>query len=140
MIESFFSLLATVGFHHPLHPMLTHIPMGMIIGMVLFSLLGLARHSSALARTAFHCSVLALIFIIPVAAAGYMDWMYLMDGEWNIFIKVKMVLAALLTILLILAVILKIRDATPTTVLLVYLLCLACAGGLGFSGGSLVYG
>jgi uncharacterized membrane protein len=140
MIESIYSFLAAIGFNHPLHPMLTHIPMGMIIGMVLFSLLGLVRHSSALAQTAFHCSVLALIFIIPVIAAGYMDWQHLMEGEWNIFIKIKMVLGGLLTILLVLAVILKVRDATPTTMLIIYLLCLACAGGLGFSGGSLVYG
>lgn len=140
MIESIYSLLAAIGFHHPLHPMLTHIPMGMIIGMVLFSLLGLVRNSSSLADTAFHCSVLALIFIAPVIVAGFMDWIHLMEGDWNLLIKVKMVLATLLTALLILSVVLKVRHATPATMLIVYLLCLACAGGLGYSGGSLVYG
>ena len=40
MVESLYTFLAAVGFTHPLHPMLTHVPMGMIIGMVVFSLLG----------------------------------------------------------------------------------------------------
>ena len=43
MIESIYAALAKVGFTHPLHPILVHVPMGMIIGMFIFSLLGLTR-------------------------------------------------------------------------------------------------
>lgn len=140
MVENFYSFLEAVGFSHPLHPMLTHIPMGMIIGMVAFSLLGLILRNQALQQTAFHCSVLALLSVLPVIGAGVLDWLQFQGGEWNTLIIAKMVLGGLLTILLAVAVIQKKKNATPTRMLLFYILCLACAGGLGYSGGELVYG
>jgi len=140
MVENLYSFLAKIGFSHPLHPMLTHVPMGMIIGMVVFSFLGLIWKDKNFAQTAFYCSVLALVAIFPVIGAGILDWLHLQQGEWNVYIIVKMILAVLLTILLILSVILKGKGTTANKMLLIYLLCLACAGGLGFSGGQLVYG
>jgi uncharacterized membrane protein len=140
MVESLYSLLAAVGFTHPLHPMLTHIPMGMIIGMVAFSLVGFIWKNNKLTETAFHCSVLALLSVGPVIAAGVLDWLHLQQGEWNKFIIIKMVLGAVLTILLAVSVVLKNKGANPAKIFLFYLLCLACAGGLGYSGGTLVYG
>jgi len=41
MVEGLFALLEKIGFSHPLHPMMTHLPMGMVVGMVVFSLIGL---------------------------------------------------------------------------------------------------
>lgn len=140
MVESLYSFLAAIGFSHPLHPMLTHIPMGMIIGMVIFSLLGLMWKNSTLSQTAFHCSVLALIFIGPVIVAGILDWLHRMEGEWDPLIIIKMVLAVVLTVLLAFSVVLKKKGASPGKMFLIYMLCLACAGGLGYSGGELVYG
>ncbi|MBU1565989.1 MAG: hypothetical protein KJ630_10215 [Proteobacteria bacterium] len=140
MIESIYSFLAAVGFTHPLHPMLTHVPMGMIIGMVVFSLLGLILKNTDLGETAFHCSVLALLAVGPVIAAGVLDWLHLQQGEWNKFIIIKMILGTVLTILLGVSVTLKKKGASPAMMFLFYFLCLACAGGLGYSGGTLVYG
>ncbi len=140
MVENLYSLLEKVGFSHPLHPMLTHVPMGMIIGMVVFSFLGLIWKNGNFGQTAFHCSVLALLAILPVIGAGMLDWLHFQEGEWNVYIIVKMILGVLLTILLIFSVILKRRGTTPNKMLLIYILCLACAGGLGFSGGELVFG
>ncbi len=140
MVANFYSFLEAVGFSHPLHPMLTHIPMGMIIGMVAFSLLGMISRNQALHQTAFHCSVLALLTVLPVIGAGVLDWLQFQEGEWNTFIMLKMVLGGLLTVLLAVAVIQKKKNATPSKMLFFYFLCLACAGGLGYSGGELVYG
>lgn len=140
MVESLYSLLASLGFSHPLHPMLTHVPMGMIIGMVTFSFIGLLWKNSNLGQTAYHCSVLALLTVIPVIGAGMLDWLQFQEGEWNIFIIAKMILGTVLTILLAVTVIQKKKGATPTRLLVLYVLCLACAGGLGYSGGELVYG
>ena len=140
MVENLYSFLEKVGFTHPLHPMLTHVPMGMIIGMVVFSLLGLIWKNGNFGQTAFHCSVLALLTVLPVIGAGMLDWLHLMEGDWNVFIKIKMILGTLLTVLLLLSVILKSKGTTPSKMFLIYLLCLACAGGLGYSGGELVYG
>lgn len=140
MIENLYDILAKFGFSHPLHPMLTHVPMGMIIGMVVFSLLGLIWQDKFFNRTAYHCSILALLSVIPVIIAGMLDWLQFMEGEWLTFIIIKMVLGALLTILLAVSVILKSKEGSPKLIFLFYFLCLACAGGLGYSGGSLVYG
>jgi uncharacterized membrane protein len=140
MVESLYSFLASVGFTHPLHPMLTHVPMGMIIGMVVFSLFALLWNNTDLAETAFHCSILALLSIIPVIGAGVLDWLHLQQGEWNKYIIAKMILGTLLTIFLAISVVMKKKGVSPVKMLLYYFLCLACAGGLGFSGGQLVYG
>lgn len=140
MIENLYSFLSTVGFSHPLHPMLTHVPMGMIIGMVVFSILATVLRSDGFGQTAFHCSVLALLGILPVIIAGLLDWQHFQEGELNGFIVVKMVLGVVLTALLAVSVVLKRKGAPASRMLLLYLLCLACAAGLGYSGGELVYG
>ncbi|TKB28169.1 hypothetical protein FCL47_01360 [Desulfopila sp. IMCC35006] len=140
MVENLYSFLAKIGYSHPLHPMLTHIPMGMIIGMVVFSLIGLIWKEKNFGQTAYYCAVFALVAIPPVISAGILDWLHFQEGEWNTYIIIKMVLAAILTQLLIFAVILKKRGAMPGKMFLIYLLCLACAGGLGYCGGTLVYG
>lgn len=140
MIERLYSFLEAIGFSHPLHPMFTHIPMGMVIGMVAFSLLGLLWKKPNFNQTAFHCSVFALLAIIPVISAGLLDWRQFQGGDWNGLIITKMVLGALLTALLITSVILKKKGVPPRKIVLIYLLCLACAGGLGYSGGELVFG
>lgn len=140
MVENIYSFLSTIGFSHPLHPMLTHVPMGMIIGMVVFSFAGLVWRKSTLDQTAYHCSVLALLAILPVIGAGMLDWLHLLAGEWEPLIIIKMVLGGVLTVLLVFCVVLKKKNVSPSKMLLLYLLCLACAGGLGYSGGELVYG
>lgn len=140
MVESLYTLLASLGYSHPLHPMLTHVPMGMIIGMVVFSLFGLLSRKSVFMQTAFHCSVLALLAVFPVIGAGVLDWLHFQEGAWNPYIIAKMVLGLVLTVLLAISVILKRKGASPTKMLLIYLLCLACAAGLGYSGGELVFG
>ncbi len=140
MVENLYSFLAKIGYSHPLHPMLTHIPMGMIIGMVVFSLIGLIWKENNFGQTAYYCAVFALVAIPPVISAGILDWLHFQEGEWNTYIIIKMVLAAVLTQLLIFAVILKKRGAMPGKMFLIYFLCLACAGGLGYCGGTLVYG
>ncbi len=140
MVENFYSLLAKIGYSHPLHPMLTHVPMGMIIGMVVFSFLGLIWKNKNFDQTAYYCSVLALVAIPLVIGAGILDWLHFQQGEWNNYIVAKMILAAILTILLIFSVVLKKKGASPSRMMLIYILCLACAAGLGYSGGQLVYG
>jgi hypothetical protein len=114
--------------------------MGMIIGMVIFSFLGLIWKNRNFGQTAFYCSVVALAAVLPVTGAGLLDWLHFQQGEWNVYIIAKMILAGVLTFVLILSIVLKEKGATPGKMLLIYLLCLACAGGLGYAGGELVYG
>lgn len=140
MVEKLYGLLEAIGFNHPLHPMLVHIPMGMVIGAALFSLTARYWKKQRLEESAYHCAIVALIFVIPTIITGFLDWQGKFGGEWGFFIILKMILGVALTILLTVAVVLKNKGAEPKTLLIVYLLCLACAGGLGFSGGEIIYG
>lgn len=140
MVESLYLTLENIGFAHPLHPALTHAPMGMIIGMVLFGVLGVIWKGKNFSQTAYYCSVVALISVIPTAFLGTLDWLHFYQGELLTLIKVKMVLTVILTILLAISVILKNKGASSIKLLILYFLCIGCAGGLGFSGGDLVFG
>ena len=140
MIDRLYALLESVGFTHPLHPIMVHIPMGMVIGTVLFGVAGIVGKKASLFNTAHHCAVLALIFIVPTIVTGILDWQAKLGGGWEKLIIIKMVLGVILTGLLTTAVVMKYKGLTPRKLLILYLLCMACAGGLGFSGGELVYG
>ncbi|TKB06468.1 DUF2231 domain-containing protein [Desulforhopalus sp. IMCC35007] len=140
MTEFIFSTLEAIGFAHPLHPALTHIPMGMVIGCFFFGLVAFVTRKAVFLKTSLHCSVLALIFIIPTIFAGYLDWQQFFGGTMSIFITIKIVLAIVLTLLLAYSIRENIQGAGVGKMFLLYTLCLACAGGLGFSGGEIIYG
>ncbi len=71
MIEFLYELLNQVGFTHPLHPAITHLPMGMAMGAFFFSL-GSLKYAE-LARTAYHCAILGLIFVLPTMFLGILE-------------------------------------------------------------------
>ncbi|PHR24079.1 MAG: hypothetical protein COA36_16105 [Desulfotalea sp.] len=140
MTDLIFSTLEAIGFAHPLHPALTHIPMGMVIGCFIFGLVAFITKKPAYSKSAMHCSVVALLFIIPTIIAGYLDWQQFFGATMSVFIIIKFVLAAVLTVLLAISIRAGLQGASTGKMFLLYTLCLACAGGLGFSGGELIYG
>lgn len=140
MTASLFALLETIGFTHPLHPALTHIPMGMVMGCCIFSLLAWKLDRAEFNRTALHCALLALLFIAPTIVAGLLDWQHRYGGLLQPLIVVKMALAPILTGLLVYTVLEHRKNAAARKIFLLYALCLFCAVGLGFAGGELVYG
>lgn len=141
MTELIFDLLNKIGFSHPLHPAFTHIPMGMIVGTFFFGLTSIVLRKPGLLKTAYHCSVLALVFIPPTIIAGILDWQHSYDGEVEALIILKLILAAVFTVFVGAAVKMgRNKDIDPKRLLIVYVLCLLTAGGLGFSGGELQYG
>jgi uncharacterized membrane protein len=140
MTELIFSTLEALGFAHPLHPAITHIPMGMVIGCFFFSLFGFITRKPIFLKSAFHCSVLGLLFIVPTIIAGYLDWQQFFGATMSTFIIVKFILAGVLTLLLAVSIRASLKGTGSGKMFLLYTLCLACAGGLGFSGGELIYG
>ena len=140
MIESLYTLLAKVGFTHPLHPALTHIPMGMVMGCFFFGFLAWYAQKADFHKTCLHCSILALIFIFPTIIAGVFDWQHLYGGRYLPLIIIKMILAVVLVVLLGYSIWLNRQGGASKKLFLVYVLCLLCAVGLGFSGGQLIYG
>jgi mono/diheme cytochrome c family protein len=141
MIDFIYQTLAKFGYTHPLHPILIHVPVGMVIGAFLFALTSRIFHSANLAQTARHCIILALIVLLPATLLGIMDWQHFYGGAMLFPIKVKIVLAGLLLVFLILAVVFgRLQEASSRRVFALYLFCLLSAVGLGYFGGELVYG
>lgn len=140
MTEFVFNTLESVGFAHPLHPALTHIPMGMVMGCFFFGLAALFFKNTIYLKTALHCSVVGIIFILPTIIVGVLDWQHFYGATLGPLIIIKMVLAAILTLLLGFSIRLNLKGAGAKQLFGVYCLCLLCAIGLGFSGGELVYG
>lgn len=138
MIEFVFELLNKVGFNHPLHPAITHLPMGMIMGGFMFSVASL--RIPALIRTAYHCVILALVFVIPTLLLGVMDWQHFYMGEWSGLYLIKFILAGTLIAMLAAAVKLANVDKPSPMVIALYGLLLVNAIGLGFTGGEIQFG
>ncbi len=141
MTEVIFGFLNSIGFTHPLHPAFTHIPMGMVIGAVVFRLASFLPRMKPLAKTGYHCVILGLLGVFPTIFTGYLDWQHRFGGTWEFLIVLKMVLAAVLTALLLLT---AIKDDPENRgfdrVTGWYVLMVLVAVGLGFSGGELQYG
>jgi len=141
MIDFIYQTLAQIGFRHPLHPAITHIPMGMAIGGFLFAAASFVFKKDLLAKTAHHCCTLALLFVLPTMLLGYMDWQYKFEAEWSNLILIKIILALIFTGLLLLAFLLGKNEKTDIRKkLIAYAFCMLVAIGLGFTGGEIQYG
>jgi hypothetical protein len=113
--------------------------MGLVMGAFFFSLAALKYE--VLAKTAHHCIVLALLFVLPTAFFGILDWQHFYQGEWSGLIITKFALTALLAALLGVATFFGARQQTSLrTKIAVYSLCLLNVIGLGFTGGEIQYG
>lgn len=139
MIEFIYSTLSAIGFTHPLHPVITHIPMGMVIGALMFQFASFRWED--LSKTAFHCIVLGLIFLPPTALFGFMDWQHRYAGYLSGIILAKFLLAIALFILLAAEVYLyRIGSDNKKLTAALYTMNLIAAIGLGFLGGELIFG
>lgn len=141
MIDLIYQSLAEIGFHHPLHPAIVHLPMGLIMGGFLFGIGSAILNNRELTRTAHHCFTLALIFILPTILLGYTDWQYKFDAEWSLLILLKIIFAFVLFIMLASAYwVGRKNNGNIKLILLIYALCLINTIALGFMGGEIQYG
>ena len=141
MIEFVYQTLTKIGYTHPIHPPLTHIPVGMAIGAFFFGLAAWLLRNEKLAQSARYCIVLALLGLLPTALLGYMDWQHFYAGGSLFPIKMKFVLAALLLVLLLIAAILGRKERIASIgAVAIYGLCLLNVTALGYFGGELVFG
>jgi uncharacterized membrane protein len=142
MFDFIYQFLEKVGFTHPLHPAMTHIPVGMVIGGFLFALAAFLSKKQNLWATAHHCYILAALSVLPTVMLGVMDWQYKFRGEWSYLIILKIIMACVLTALLLVAI--KFgkpgENKSNLVKLVIYAACLVAATSLGFLGGELQYG
>jgi uncharacterized membrane protein len=141
MASKLYHFLDGIGYHHPLHPVLTHLPVGLTIAAFVFILLAYILKSDKYIHTARHCTVLAALAVIPTAIMGYMDWQHFYGGTYLMAIKMKIALAVILMGLLLIAASMgRIGARVSGKKLLVHFSGLLVVAGLGFFGGELVYG
>ena len=141
MLDSIYQFLAKLGYSHPIHPTEVHIPIGLVVGALVFAVVAAVFRRERLLLTPRHCLILSLIWVFPTVLFGIMDWQHFYHGAWLFPIKVKLVMAPVLIILLVVAIILGHKyGATSKATLFVYFLCFCSVVVLGYFGGQLVFG
>jgi len=141
MIQSVYQVLADLNYHHPLHPAIVHLTIGMVMGALIFGVLAWLTQSSAMAQTARHCTGLALLSVIPSAAVGYADWQHFLGGVWIFPIRWKLILtAALFTVLVIAWLSARHSEKTNFGQVVIYGVCFAIVATIGYLGAELVHG
>ncbi|MEN9939158.1 MAG: hypothetical protein RLZZ387_5737 [Chloroflexota bacterium] len=58
---------------HPLHPFTVHLPIGLLIGNALLTLIYLRRGDRSYEVSAFHCLWLGWLLLLPAVATGVWD-------------------------------------------------------------------
>ncbi len=141
MIDGFYDFLDKIGYLHPIHPAMVHMPIGLVVGSLFFGGTGLALSRTSLSRAAYYTLVLALIFWVPTVIFGVMDWQRYYGGAWLFAIKMKIGLAGTLGVLLVSGIWLGHREPMRVKRLIpIYLLCFLTVSSLGYFGGQIVYG
>jgi uncharacterized membrane protein len=141
MIDFFYHTLEAIGFAHPVHPAITHLPMGMAMGGFIFLLGSVVLKKEELVKTAHYCVIMALLFVVPTMVLGLMDWQYKFDGEWSNLIMFKLILALIFCGLLVSAFTVgKKEQPNIKHLFILYGIIMLNAIGLGFIGGELMYG
>jgi mono/diheme cytochrome c family protein len=153
MIHFIYQVLGRLGYHHPIHPMVTHIPVGLTIAAIVLAIISLLFRRVQLKISAWHCAIIAIVGVVPTVVSGYMDWQEKYHGLWSSQIILKIIFAAALFLCLLVALLIgrarpdDSRDAarpwrTPRSiaVLVLYALSFFLVVGLGLEGGDLVYG
>lgn len=135
VIAAFYSILEKIGFYHPVHAALVHIPIGLLVGA---SILGLTAHFR---RCAWHCFIIVLVFFFPTVLTGIMDWIHRFAGAMLFPVQMKILLAAVLLLLLLAGFYLgRASQGERRSLPVLYVACFVIVSGIGYFGGELVYG
>ncbi len=116
-------------------------PIGLVTGALVLGLVAWLFRRPSLWPSTRHCLILALLFLIPTALLGYMDWQHYYAGAWLFYIKIKLILAGVLLVLLSIGLIVTRKsEGNPIATLTVYSLSFFTVVALGYYGGQLVFG
>jgi mono/diheme cytochrome c family protein len=139
-IDAFYDFLDRIGYLHPIHPAMVHMPIGLVVGATAFIVISAFPRFSKFRMSGHHALTLALIFWFPTVLFGILDWQRNLGGAWLFVIKMKFALAAALLVFLAAGVVLGYRGKTALKVLApIYAMCFALVLVLGYFGGKLVY-
>jgi len=141
MGDFIYDFLQRIGYDHPLHPVLVHMPIGLVVGAFFLSIAANLLRRPSFATSAYHALALAFIFFFPTVFMGVVDWQRYYHGAWLQPIKMKLILAPVFLVLLSLGVFIGYRQGAQAKALVsVYLLALLTVTALGYYGGQLTFG
>ena len=141
MIDYLFVFLNKVGFKEPLHPPITHMPIGLAVGALIFFLVAVFFKRKNLVITARQVSILAFIFAFPTIILGVIDWIHFYNAAMFTPIKIKMLLAFILLLALGIGIIVGSEIKThPIIMTIIYSISFFCVIGLGYFGSGIIYG
>jgi len=66
----FYNALGSVGFTDPVHPALAHMPIGLVVGALIFGFAALLWKRPLWGLSSQHCLVLAWLFWFPTVLFG----------------------------------------------------------------------
>jgi uncharacterized membrane protein len=139
--DPFYKALAAIGFSDPVHPALAHMPIGLVVGALIFGFTALWWKRPLWGVSARHCLGLAWLFWFPTVLFGVMDWQYFYHGVWIFPIEAKIALAGLLFVLLSIGLVLIFTGKGESkSLLVIYVLAFFTVVALGYFGGRLVFG
>ena len=141
MIDDLYVFLARFGFSDPLHSPITHMPIGLVTGALIFLLAALIFKRNTLVLTARHASILAFIFVFTTILLGVFDWVHFYHATLYTPIKIKMGLAGIALLLIGAGIILgseiKLHKISLT---IIYAASFITVVGLGYFGSGIIYG
>lgn len=141
MLDNLYLFLTKIGFTEPLHSPITHMPIGLAVGALLFFMVAIIFKQKQFIMTARHASILAFIFVFPTILFGVMDWIHFYNATLFTPIKIKMALAAVSLITLGTGIIvgseIKLHSVTMA---MIYAITVIAMIGLGFFGSGIIYG
>jgi uncharacterized membrane protein len=141
MLDDFYKFLASHGFTEPLHSPITHMPIGLVVGALIFFLVAIVFKKKKLILTARHASILAFIFAFPTILFGVMDWIHFYHATLFTPIIIKMALAGVALIVLSAGIILGSEIKLHTiSMTILYALAFVVMIGLGYFGSGIIYG
>jgi uncharacterized membrane protein len=141
IFNPFYNALYSIGYVDPIHPALTHMPIGLVVAALIFGVLAWIWREPSLARLGRYSLILAWLFIFPTVFLGFMDWQHWYQGAWLQPILIKICLASFLFVLLSIGMILIVTGREESKAFLaIYLIAFFTVGGLGYFGGRLVFG
>ena len=141
MLDAFYEFLAKLGYNEPLHSPITHMPIGLSVGALIFFLAAIVFKRKQLVVTARHASILAFVFIFPTIIFGVFDWIHFYHATLYVPIIIKMWLASIALILIGAGIIVGSEiKLHAISMAIIYALIVVCMIGLGYFGAGIIYG
>ncbi len=136
----FYKIVESIGFTHPVHPLIVHVTIGTIVASLLFAILAEIYKKPLFYDIARYNANLTLVAAVITTFFGFMDWQYHYNGAGTSAIKIKIVVSFVLIARRVVTVLVNRQKKEGSKLpLILYIANIICAGVLGYYGGALVY-